>query len=76
MPQQKKYYEKTSRSLVIAITFRLIILCADSIIIYWLTRRIDLTAGVVLLSNFSSTILYFLHERAWNGIHWGKYHKK
>ncbi len=71
----RKYFEATKRSLVKAITFRLIILCADSIIIYSLTKRLDITAGVVLFSNVSSTILYFLHERAWNGIHWGKYHK-
>jgi uncharacterized membrane protein len=76
MTSSRKYSEKTSRSLVKALTFRAVILVADTVIIYGITKRADVTAGVVLLSNISSTILYFLHERVWNGVHWGKYHKK
>ncbi|MBX4206098.1 DUF2061 domain-containing protein [Candidatus Microgenomates bacterium] len=71
-----KYHEKVERSVVKAITFRILILIADSIVIYALTKRVDITAGVVFVSNISSTILYFIHERAWNNIHWGKKVKK
>lgn len=66
------FHEKTSRSIAKSITFRAVILMADSLIIYLLTHRLDVTLGVMLFSNLSSTIIYFLHERAWNRIRWGK----
>lgn len=66
------FNEHTKRSLVKAITFRCIILVSDGIIIFAITHRYDITLSVILFSNFSSTILYFLHERVWNKIHWGK----
>jgi uncharacterized membrane protein len=72
----KKYLEKPTRSLVKAITYRIVIVTADTVIIYSFTHRWDFTMTVVLLANFTNTILYFLHERVWNGIHWGKYHRK
>jgi len=67
-----KFYEIAKRSILKAITFRLVILIADSLIIFFLTHRYDVTIAVVLISNFSSTILYVAHERVWNKIHWGK----
>ncbi|OGG20232.1 hypothetical protein A3D03_03320 [Candidatus Gottesmanbacteria bacterium RIFCSPHIGHO2_02_FULL_40_13] len=70
-----RFYELFHRSIVKAITFRLMILIADGIIIYLITRRYDLTLGVVLFSNISSTIIYIIHERIWNEVHWGKHHK-
>lgn len=68
-----RFYEDTRRSVIKAITFRLLILSADSVIIYAFTRRMDLTAGVVIISNFSSTVIYVFHERIWNHIHFGKH---
>lgn len=67
-----KFHERFSRSIVKALTFRLLIIISDGIIIYAITHRYDLTLGVMLFSNFASTIIYFIHERIWNGIHWGK----
>ncbi|HEX6977055.1 MAG TPA: DUF2061 domain-containing protein [Patescibacteria group bacterium] len=69
---KKHFYERVGRSLAKAMTFRGVILISDSIIIYILTKRLDITLGVMLFSNLASTILYFLHERFWNNIHWGK----
>ena len=69
------FKEKPGRSLTKAITFRILILISDGIIIFAVTRRYDITLGVMLFSNIASTVLYFFHERAWNNIHWGK-HKK
>jgi uncharacterized membrane protein len=53
------------RSLIKALTFRTIVLLADSLIVYTLTHRYDVALGVMFFSNISSTVLYFLHERAW-----------
>ncbi len=65
--------EKVRRSLVKSVTFRVLVIVSDSIIIYAITRRVDMTVGVIIFSNILSTILYFIHERAWAKIHWGKY---
>lgn len=67
-----KFFENTKRSITKAVTFRLLILVSDSIIIFTITHRYDITLGVIFFSNFASTFLYFLHERFWNNIHWGK----
>ena len=74
MSTSKMYHfnEHFKRSLVKAITFRLIILISDGIIIFTITHRFDITFSVILFSNLSSTILYFIHERIWNKINWGK----
>ena len=71
----KHFHETVLRSIGKAITFRIWIIILDFGVIYWFTSRIDLTLGVIILSNFSSTIAYFVHERTWNRIHWGKKHR-
>lgn len=71
-----KLFEHIKRSLVKAVTYRTIILIADGFIIFALTHRYDLALGVVLISNVSSTILYFVHERIWNHIEWGRIHHR
>ena len=60
------------RSLVKAVTFRSLILCSDSAVIFLVTHRWDMTIGLVITTNLASTILYFIHERAWNKIQWGR----
>lgn len=67
-----KFYEHTGRSVVKALTFRALILVSDGIIIFAITHRYDLTFDVIILSNLASTILYIIHERLWNAVHWGK----
>lgn len=63
---------KIQRSLVKAVTFRSIILCSDAVVIFWVTHRWDMTVGLVIATNLASTILYFIHERVWNKIQWGR----
>lgn len=66
------FHEHYKRSILKAITYRLIILVADGLIIFTVTRQYDTTLKVIVLSNIGSTILYIIHERLWNNIHWGK----
>lgn len=66
------FFEHSSRSLVKALTFRVLILISDSVIIFAITRRYDITLSVIFFSNLFSTVLYFIHERIWNKVHWGK----
>lgn len=66
------FHEFVQRSFVKAVTFRALILISDGIIIYAITHRYDTTFWVIFFSNLASTVLYFLHERVWDRIHWGK----
>ncbi len=59
------------RSLLKAVTYRLVVMCADAIAIYLLTGRWRLAAGFMIASNIYTTVLYFLHERIWARIGWG-----
>jgi len=62
---------KVSRSVVKALTYRFIIMCLDFIAIYIFTGTTRIAFGFVIISNIYTTIGYFLHERAWERIHWG-----
>jgi uncharacterized membrane protein len=65
-------YIQKKRSIVKAITFRAIVLVSDFLIVYLITHRVDTSLGLVLLTNLASTTLYYLHERFWTGINWGR----
>ena len=67
-----KFHENLKRSITKALTFRTIILCSDGLIVYAITHRYDVALGVIILSNIASTVIYFLHERLWNHIYWGR----
>jgi uncharacterized membrane protein len=59
------------RSVVKALTYRVIILCLDFIVIYVLTRKAEIAAGFMIVSNVYTTVGYVLHERLWARIRWG-----
>jgi uncharacterized membrane protein len=67
-----RIYEKNLRSFVKTVTFRSLVVISDSVILYAVTRRVEVIVAVVVFSNVASTILYFLHERIWNKVGWGK----
>ena len=60
------------RSVLKSLTFRVIVVIADLIVIYLITHRIDTTVSVTIFTNLASTTLYFFHERVWNRIQWGR----
>lgn len=59
------------RSIVKAITYRVLIVCLDFLVIYLLTGKVLLAASFMIISNLYTTVGYFLHERVWSGIRWG-----
>lgn len=67
-----KFKEKKLRSFVKATSYRIVIITADSLLIFLLTHRLQLALEVVVVSNLYSTGLYFAHERIWDQISWGK----
>jgi uncharacterized membrane protein len=64
--------EKATRSLAKAISYRILIIILDFTVIYLLTRRFDIAFGFMIISNVYTTIAYFIHERIWNKIKWGR----
>lgn len=50
----------------------MLIICTDLVVVYLLTHRLDVTISVTIFTNIASTIFYFLHERVWDNISWGR----
>ena len=69
-----KFRETRKRSAINATTFRIGVIITDLVVIYLLTHRFDTTIAVTIFTNVASTILYFAHERVWDGIRWGRWH--
>ena len=61
-----------TRLIVKTLTYRAISILADILVVYVLTRDagLALTFGTAMV--IISTAIYFVHERAWAGIAWGK----
>lgn len=70
--QLNRSHDKTSRSLVKTITYRVLIIISVFIVAYVFTGRADFAAGFSLVSNAINTVLYFIHERIWSRISWGR----
>lgn len=64
-------HASSARSITKAVTYRLIIVCLDFLVVYLLTRKIMAAAAFMIVSNIYTTIAYFLHERLWARIGWG-----
>ena len=65
-------HDTNSRSLVIAITWRVIASLTTFILALIITGHVALSLGIGIGDLIAKFILYFLHERAWDRITWGK----
>ncbi len=68
----RDFHEQSSRSIVKAITYRLLITAATGIVVWIFTGDVALTTTITITTTISNSILYFIHERIWNKIKWGK----
>jgi uncharacterized membrane protein len=66
------FKETKERSIVKSMTFRMVVILTDLVAVYALTRRIGATIAITVFTNLASTVFYFLHERVWNDISWGR----
>ena len=60
------------RSVVKALTYGLVLGCLDFVVLYLLTRKTAVALGFIVVSNIYTTICYFIYERIWVRITWGK----
>lgn len=67
-----KFVEKIPRSLAKVISWRLIIIMQFFFIGYYTTGSIAFGVGLASITTVVNSIIYFLHERAWNRANWGK----
>jgi uncharacterized membrane protein len=59
------------RSVVKALSYRVLIVSLDFTVIYFLTGKTEIAVGFMVVSNIYTTLCYFLHERLWARIRWG-----
>ena len=69
MPPERTPSRK--RSIVKALTYRVVIVCLDFLVVYVLTHKVEVALGFMIVSNLYTTAIYFLHERLWARIRWG-----
>ena len=60
------------RSIVKTISYRVIVVILDFIAVYLFTGQIKIALGFTIVSNIYTTIVYFIHERIWDKIKWGR----
>lgn len=70
--QDDKSSEKPVRSIVKAISWRIVGTLDTLIVSYLLTGQIALATSIASIDFVTKMILYFFHERIWNRIKWGK----
>jgi len=61
-----------TRTVVKAISWRIIATLTTMTIVFFFTRKIVLSLGVGLVEVITKITFYYLHERTWHKIQWGK----
>ena len=59
------------RSIVKAVSYRILIMCLDFATIYMFTGALRVAIGFMIVSNIYTTVAYLLHERVWARFKWG-----
>ena len=64
--------DTTRRSLVKTVSWRITGSSATFAISYFVSGNFAVAGTIALIQLTANTILYFIHERIWNKIHWGQ----
>lgn len=64
--------ESNKRSLVKTISWRLTGSSATFIITYLIAGDFTIAGTVAVIQVIANTLLYYVHERLWNKINWGR----
>jgi uncharacterized membrane protein len=60
------------RSVVKAVTYGLAVGCLGFAVLYLLTKKTAVALGFIVVSNIYTTVCYYIYERIWARIAWGK----
>lgn len=66
------HVETRQRTFVKALTWRILATLTTSILVYGFTGHVQAAITVGSFEAVTKMVLYFLHERAWNRIHFGR----
>ncbi len=66
------HVETHMRSVVKTFTYRIIIIISIFTITYLTTKRLNDAASITGITTITGTIIYYLHERVWSQIKWGR----
>jgi uncharacterized membrane protein len=65
-------YETHARSIAKSVVWRFIATTVSFIVTYYFTGSLANATEISLVSAIVSTVVYYLHERAWDKIVWGR----
>lgn len=68
-----KLREIPLRSIIKGITWRIIATLATVLLVFLFTDKIVMAFEIGGCEIVAKLLLYYLHERVWNRINWGKY---
>jgi uncharacterized membrane protein len=75
-PQAKsnrcEHAETRTRSIVKALVYRSLIVVSIFIITYLETGQLTDAISITGITTITGTIIYYLHERVWSSISWGR----
>ncbi|AUC22107.1 MULTISPECIES: DUF2061 domain-containing protein [Polaribacter] len=70
--KEDKTSEKPLRSVLKALSWRVIGTVDTLIVSYLLTGELSVATSIASIDFLTKLVLYFFHERVWNKIKWGK----
>lgn len=68
------YFELKSRSLIKALVWRIIATLLTLSVVYLFTGKLLDSFKITIIAATLSTIAYYIHERIWNNIRWGRHY--
>jgi len=72
MSRTPVYVESRSRSIVKSLVYRILSILGIGILGWLITRDIRETTLITIVFQTYLTILYYVYERVWNKINWGR----
>ena len=69
-------HEKSYRSIVKAISWRVTGTCDTVIVSFLISGKIKVALSIGFVELFTKIVLYYLHERLWNKISFGRVKEK
>ena len=67
-----KMSERFPRSIIKAITWRIMMTCTNFIGAWWISGDWKVGVGVASFALVVNSTLYIIHERSWNKAEWGR----
>ena len=64
--------EKPVRSIVKAISWRITGTLDTMVVSYIVTRELTIALSIGMIEVFTKLLIYYMHERIWNKIHFGR----